>query len=75
MTVDKLIKILQKMPPKAKVCVDVSYSGKKDWKYEMVELTPKFIPQVEMNEDWVCSGRARYVDMLSLGVIVGDTLE
>ena len=77
MTVSNLIKQLQKMPPKAKIAVDVSYSGKKDWKYEMVNLKIKFEPQVEMHSDWHENqkGKAHHIDMVILGIIVGDFLE
>lgn len=77
MTVQKLIKLLSKMPQKAKIAVDVSYSGKKYWKYEMVNLNPKFEPQVDMHEDWHehQKGKPHYIDMVILGTIVGDFLE
>ena len=77
MTVQKLIKLLEKFPPKAKVAVDVSYSGKKEWVYEMVELNPKFIAQVDMHEDWHENqkGKPHHIDMVVLGTIVGDFLE
>lgn len=77
MTVANLIKQLQKMPPKAKIAVDVSYSGKKDWSYEMVDLKVKFIPQVDMHSDWHKNqkGKPHHIDMCILGTIVGDCLE
>lgn len=77
MTVQKLIKLLSKMPQKAKIAVDVSYSGKKDWKYEMIELKPKFEPQIDMHEDWHehQKGKPHHIDMVVLGTIVGDFLE
>ena len=77
MTVSKLIKLLSKMPPKAKVAIDVSYSGTKDWKYELVELEPRLKEQVEMHEDWHENrrGKPKHLDMCVLGTIVGDYLE
>lgn len=76
-TVAKLIKLLEKLPPKAKVAIDVSYSGKKDWVYEMVDLKPKLVPQVDMHEDWHehQKGKPHHIDMCVLGTIVGDNLE
>lgn len=77
MTVQNLIKQLQKLPPKAKIAVDVSYSGKKDWNYEMVTLKPRLEPQVDMHPDWHENqrGKPHHVDMVILGTIVGDNLE
>lgn len=75
MTVNKLIKLLEKMPGKAQIAVDVSYAGKKDWVYEKIDLTPTLHEQVEMHEDFVTRGVARYQDMCVLGTIVGDYLE
>lgn len=77
MTVAKLIKLLEKMPQKAKVAVDVSYNGNKDWTYEMVELKPKLENQVPMSEEWHNNqkGKPHYIDMVILGTIVGNFLE
>lgn len=77
MTVQNLIKQLQKLPPKAKIAIDVSYSGKKEWTYEMVKLKPKFVAQVDMHSDWHQNkrGKPHYIDMVVLGTIVGDNLE
>jgi hypothetical protein len=77
MTVANLIKQLQRLPQKAKIAIDVSYSGKKEWTYEMVELKPKFVSQVDMAEDWHehQKGRPHNIDMVILGTIVGDNLE
>ena len=77
MTVAKLIKILQKMPPKAKVAVDVSYAGTKEWKYEMVDIKPELATQVDMHEDWHENqrGKPKHIDMCILGAIVGNYLE
>lgn len=76
-TVANLIKQLQKMPPKAKIAVDVSYSGKKEWNYEMIDIKPKFVPQVDMHSDWHENqkGKPHYIDMVVLGTIVGDYLK
>lgn len=77
MTVINLIKKLQKMPPKAKIAIDVSYSGKKDWVYEMISITPKLVPQVDMHPEWHENqrGKPRHLDMCVLGTIVGDYIE
>lgn len=77
MTVARLIKILSKMPGKAKLAVDVSYSGKKDWKYELVEINPTLEPQIEMHSDWREGqrGKHKHIDMCVLGTIVGDVIE
>lgn len=65
------------MPPKAKIAVDVSYSGKKDWVFEMVDLKPYLQAQVPMHKDWHehQRGKPHYIDMCILGAIVGDYLE
>lgn len=77
MTVQNLIKQLQKFPANAKIAIDVSYSGKKDWTYEMIEIKPKFVPQVDMHRDWHENqkGKPHHIDMEVLGTIVGDNLE
>lgn len=77
MTVQKLIKLLEKLPPKAKIAVDVSYSGNKEWAYEMVDLKPRLEAQVDMHEDWHehQRGKPHNIDMVILGTIVGDNLE
>jgi hypothetical protein len=76
-TVAKLIKLLEKMPPRAKVAIDVSYSGKKVWTYEMVDLKPNLVPQVDMHPDWHENqrGKPHHIDMCILGTVVGDFLE
>lgn len=81
MTVNKLIKMLSKFPKNAKVAVDISYNDEsrnhKDWTYEIVDLNPKFEPQVGMHPDWHENrqGKPRNIDMVILGTIVGNYLE
>jgi hypothetical protein len=77
MTVNKLIKLLQKMPPKAKVAIDSSYSGNLDWKFSLIDIKPEFHSQVPMHEDWHENqrGKPKHLDMVVLGTIVGDVIE
>jgi len=76
MTVNKLIKLLEKMPGKAKVSIDVSYEKPaRDWIYEAVDLKPRLVPQVETIDELVMTGVPRYNDMCVLGTIVGNYLE
>ena len=77
MTVKQLIRVLEKMPPRTRLAVDVSYEGGKDWKYELVDLNPRYRQDVEMHEDWHENqpGKPKYLNMCILGTIVGNYLE
>jgi len=78
MTVNKLIKLLQKMPPKAKIAIDNSYNDKsREWEFELVDIKPTLHEQVSMHPDWQENkrGKPHHLDMVVLGTIVGNYLE
>lgn len=78
MTVKQLIKLLEKMPPRTQLAVDVSYNNsKKEWKYETVSLNPELVNQVPMHPDWHENqpGKPKFLNMCILGTIVGNYLE
>lgn len=77
MTVKELIRKLEKMPPRTHVAIDISETEFAEWDYQLTDLSPRLVKQVNMHPDWVNDkrGRPRYLNMCVLGTIVGSNLE